>query len=633
MFCRVHRLPLACALFALLPLAACGSSDEPSSWSYPGSSSADAATTETGTDAGFDAPENDAAHPDGPPIDDLDGDGIADGVDNCVNDPNPTQLDTDHDGEGDACEFQDGTFEHPFLIPGDPLLPDYHDARSTQDASSSVVDNYPGHESVDESGPEFVYMFALDARTEVDAFLGPEPAGTDIDLHLLSSANPITLVARDDQRVSAMLEPGIYYLVADTYAGGGGPKPGPYDLTVALEAWHAGTVDDPLRPGENLTGALTLPFVFHDARDTSTAPSDAFDTYPGYENLDESGPEVVYQFTLNEPARLAATIAFEEPAGTDVDLHLMSDLEPPTLVARGNTSLYAVLDPGTYYLTADTYVAGGVEQAGLYELRLSIRPRSFPASEYFNDTVLSAVDYLDAQYRLLGYDSAVLTHDIEYGNYGTIVRSGGAKTMCVAAAMEVILTAMTIWSEDQGDATVFDFLPIESWQTLDSSHIKAHIWVNHALESYGTADALAHFGMGENVPFEQLQPGSFLNLNRTNGTGHAVVFLSFIDMDGNESAVWHDGVVGFKYFSSQGGLDVGAGGFDYRYAVFDAYGSPPMPYKRDTGVIYSTDTMYLNTGMMFSPDHWAAGTYQAPIHAPATVFNPSYFSGVTIDDG
>jgi hypothetical protein len=340
----------------------------------------------------------------------------------------------------------------------------------------------------------------------------------------------------------------------------------------------------------------------------------------------------VYRFTLDEPARLAATIAFTEPDGTDVDLHLLSSVSPPVLVTRGNTALYAVLEPGTYYLTTDTYVASGVEQAGPYALRLSIRPRELPSSDYFHDYVLAAVDYLDAAYRLLGYDSAVLTHDIPYGSYGTILRSGGAKTMCVAAAMEVILTAMTLWAEDTGDAAVFDFLPIESWQTLNSDHIKAHIWVNHSLDSYGTADALVHFGMGESVPFEQLRPGSFINLNRTNGTGHAVVFLSFIDIEGTELETWSDRVVGFKYFSSQGGLDEGAGGLDYRYAVFDEYEQPTMPYKRDSGVIYSKDRKYLNTGEMFSPTRWTTTTFQAPMHALPTVFDATYFTGRTLDD-
>ena len=74
----------------------------------------------------------------------------------------------------------------------------------------------------------------------------------------------------------------------------------------------------------------------------------------------------------------------------------------------------------------------------------------------------------------------------------------------VAAVMEVMLVAMQLYAEDTGDRSVWSFLPVESWQTLHSHHIKAHIWVNHSLNSYGTADALVHFGMGETVPFEQL---------------------------------------------------------------------------------------------------------------------------------
>lgn len=608
-------------------LCACGSDD--ASQGPPTTHGSDSGAQ---PEAAADATAPDAATEAAPPIDDSDDDLVPDDEDNCPDVANSSQWDTDDDGEGDACELQDGTFEHPFLIPGDPLLPDYRDARDTHDAPASVVDVYPGHEQVDESGPEFVYMFALEQRTDVLAQLHAEPEGTDIDLHLLSSADPIELVGRGDRSVGATLEAGRYYLVADTYAGGGQPELGPYDLEVPLIAWHAGTVDDPYLPGEDPDAPVPLPLVFHDSRDTSNAASDAIDTYPGHEQLDESGPEYVYRFTLDRPARLAATIDFTEPSGTDVDLHLLSSLSPASLVTRGNTALYAVLDPGTYYLTADTYVSGGDEMTGPYSLRLSMRPRELDAGDYFNEYVLSAVDYLDAEYRLLGYDSAVLTHDIEYGSYGIIEASNGPKTMCVAAAMEVILTAMQLYAQDATDATVFDFLPIESWETLHSDHIKAHIWVNHSLDSYGTSDALVHFGMGETVPFESLRPGSFINLNRTSGTGHAVVFLSFIDIEGNELDTWDESVVGFKYFSSQGGYDVGAGGLDYRYAVFDEYGSPTMPYKRDTGVIYSQDQVYLNTGMMFAPHRWTATTFQAPMNAVPSVFDPNYFTGVTVDD-
>lgn len=53
-------------------------------------------------------PENDTAiTPLYSPISDADRDGVVDSSDNCVNDANADQLDTDHDGKGDACDSDD----------------------------------------------------------------------------------------------------------------------------------------------------------------------------------------------------------------------------------------------------------------------------------------------------------------------------------------------------------------------------------------------------------------------------------------------------------------------------------------------------------------------------------------------
>jgi len=38
---------------------------------------------------------------------DSDGDGLGDNVDNCPSDPNVNQLDTDFDGQGNACDVDD----------------------------------------------------------------------------------------------------------------------------------------------------------------------------------------------------------------------------------------------------------------------------------------------------------------------------------------------------------------------------------------------------------------------------------------------------------------------------------------------------------------------------------------------
>lgn len=241
-----------------------------------------------------------------------------------------------------------------------------------------------------------------------------------------------------------------------------------------------------------------------------------------------------------------------------------------------------------------------------------------PKPELFNEYVLKSVELLNAKYGKLGYDiNSELTHDVAYGKYGLIKKKykgkvneapNYGKTMCVAAAMEVILEAMNIYASETKDQSVFDFLPKRSWEGYTINDIKAHIWVNPKppFKAYGTASALASFGMGEMCKFKDLKPGGFIGLNRTGGSGHAVVFICFLDIHGNEFVEYHEGVVGFKYFSSQGSSVVGAGGLDYRYAYF----APHQPAaftdgrRRDLGVIKSDNQMYLNCGHMWHPSRW-----------------------------
>jgi len=255
--------------------------------------------------------------------------------------------------------------------------------------------------------------------------------------------------------------------------------------------------------------------------------------------------------------------------------------------------------------------------------------------QYFDKYILKAVDHIYNNYRLLGYDIKELyTHSLPYGKYGEIVGTPGRETMCVAAQIEVILTAIEIYARETGDKSVFDFLPIASWKGYSYRDIKGHIWVNSRFRSSGTPDALKNFGMGEVVPFEQLRPGAFINFSRNNRTGHAVTFISFIDQKGHEYSTHNSSVVGFKYFSAQGRKDP-VSGFDYRYAVFKKYGCPKMPYKHDCGLFYSRKQTLLNTGRMFAPTDWQARRLELidedPASLPDSVFDSDFFSGDTVE--
>ncbi|MGC4122172.1 MAG: hypothetical protein QM765_47850 [Myxococcales bacterium] len=363
------------------------------------------------------------------------------------------------------------------------------------------------------------------------------------------------------------------------------------------------------------SGTLADPFcipaaphtVFTDRRSTADSTSSVIDQYPP-SDADETGPEFFYKFHVAQPMRFSAEVKAPEPSGVDVDVHLLSSLSPQTLIVRNDKAVYATLQPGDYFLSLDSYK--GLK--GSYILDATFRPVTVPDSDTFNHWILQAVTELFAGYGLQGYSDVALTHDLTYGSKGTVSAMAPPRTMCVAAVMEVLVTALQIYARDTGDQSVFDFLPIKSWQSLSASNIRAHLWVNPDLAAGGSADAVRHFGLGMTVPFEELTPGSLLNLNRTTGTGHAVIFLAFLDASGTEYTRWNSNVIGFKYFSSQGGYDAGAGGFDYRWAVFSDYGTPTMPGKRDANIIYSTSQKILNTGIVYAPSRWLRTSWSNP---------------------
>jgi len=588
---------------------------------------------------GFWSDDDDVSEPDASvQPGDSDGDGIADADDNCPAVANPGQADQDGDGVGDLCEDQTGGPDAPFIIPVTDAGAAYFDRRDTGESPFDNIDAYPPDPS-DESGPEYIYVFTLPQRMRVQARLGPMPDGTDIDLHLLSSLSPLELVERGDLKVLAELEAGTYYLVADTF--GGDIVTGRYSLDVLIDPFCEGTPEDPALFGvPDLATPVDLPLVHIDQRSTAESSSHAFDSYPPNQT-NESGPEIVYGFTVDEPVYFAADLLLPEAEGTDVDLQLLSSLDPLELIERDDYKLLASLAPGTYYLIADTY--NGDAQAGPYTLNTTIRSQNLDPSTLFASYMVQATEWLHERYALLGYGSAVLTHDIEYGTYGVIEKTDpNGKTMCVAAVMEIILTAMQLYEADTGDSTIWDYLPMRSFQYLGSGDLKAHLWVNYGdIDAGGSADALRHFGMGMNTPFEHLVPGSVININRTTGTGHAVVFLAFLDIDGTEYEVYpaEVEVIGFKYYSAQGGGDPGAGGLDYRWAIFDDFGCPSMPGPRDCSIIWSEGQYLFNRGVIYHPSQWVPAYYtrlsslrRAAPAAAVSSFDPVYFDGVTTDD-
>ncbi|MGZ3652056.1 MAG: hypothetical protein ACXVB9_10615 [Bdellovibrionota bacterium] len=270
--------------------------------------------------------------------------------------------------------------------------------------------------------------------------------------------------------------------------------------------------------------------------------------------------------------------------------------------------------------------------------RVHVMSSDTPApSHLFNAYVLKAVDYLNQNYGLLGYNiNSQNTHDIPYYTYGTFKPTGNGLTMCVAGSLEVIMTAFDIYAKETGNTSIYDFLPFRSWNSLAPDTIKGQIWVDPKLHSAGTGDAITHFGIGERVKFKDLQPGGFININRTTGSGHSVTFLSFIDIKGNDVAEYNDTVVGFRYFGAQGHKEKGQGGLSFRHAFFSKYGCPDVPYQRDCNVLLSDDPHILNVGEILDPKEWkhpsAAQMVDYRLESSTPIRSPVDFDGLTTDD-
>jgi hypothetical protein len=134
-----------------------------------------------------------------------------------------------------------GTVADPVVINSLP----FRDWRNTREATSDIFDSYSTALNVDESGPEIIYTVDLPSPGEVRASLIDAP-GSDVDLHLLSSADSNDCLARAHiDLVHTVSQGGKYYIVADTFVGSGGTEyPGAYVLDVSFSASDADSDTD-----------------------------------------------------------------------------------------------------------------------------------------------------------------------------------------------------------------------------------------------------------------------------------------------------------------------------------------------------------------------------------------------------
>lgn len=141
------------------------------------------------------------------------------------------------------------------------------------------------------------------------------------------------------------------------------PDAGAPDAAVTTE-----TMDGGAPAGTPGAPFIMAPFPYHHDWSTLSSSTRNFASYACAPSTNEGGPEVYYRFTLGSAGTFSAHITEDNASGVDVDLHVLSALDAQQCEARAHNTLSVTLMPGTYWLVVDTFVSGGVEQAGMYGL-------------------------------------------------------------------------------------------------------------------------------------------------------------------------------------------------------------------------------------------------------------------------
>jgi len=253
------------------------------------------------------------------------------------------------------------------------------------------------------------------------------------------------------------------------------------------------------------------------------------------------------------------------------------------------------------------------------------------ASEDMNRLIIASSELMVRTVAGRGYDrGSSFSEPLVYGQ-NTLQPSNSGKTMCVAAVAEAVIRAMQAHSEETGNKRMYSDLPIVHWTKGALGNLRAHLYQYEGANSRGPGDAFERFGIGEKVPFEKLLPGDLLAFSRRK-SGHAVVFLGYLDRQGKSIDVFDASrVVGFRYMSSQGqGLPVS--GIGYRNAYFLGVQGP---YRCDRNVedcgVLRRPSDYLNGGRLWIPERWktaeAARRLRDVYLADATRKNPTLTRG------
>lgn len=232
------------------------------------------------------------------------------------------------------------------------------------------------------------------------------------------------------------------------------------------------------------------------------------------------------------------------------------------------TLVEAAVDTIEAYSPETPEVIEPLAKPAIAQLKPTVQVSSLP----FNQLVL-------AQIKTYNKGSYPYLLNTDYANYNGVTSnlyyqgklllkahpSGNRATHCVGITFEVFFRAMEAWNQKQGYTgdtikglnydQFYDF--ILKWYVAGP---KTENNLVIALEKYKLGKRLTNF--------EEAIPGDFMDFSRENQTGHTVVFIDWVSVDGK--------IVGLQYWSSQESTN----GIGYKTEYFNILRSDGTKYGK-----------------------------------------------------
>jgi hypothetical protein len=129
-----------------------------------------------------------------------------------------------------------------------------------------------------------------------------------------------------------------------------------------------------------------------------------------------------------------------------------------------------------------------------------------------------------------------VTRDILFDGKRVLKGEPGGRTFCCGLTLEVFANALEKHRQLNPSAAI----PLRA---ADWSEFK-RLWFVTDLNGPGPSQALERYGLGKTITADEVLPGDFVQLWRTNKSGHSVIFLDWLKAN--------DGtIIGMKYWSTQ----------------------------------------------------------------------------------